>query len=195
MNFDEIYAPEHARRAVEVALAGEHSIMFIGRWQSAGDELVQYIKQQDEYATAHFATLCPCGFWGSETHECTCSLEMVGQWQADHFGEHNSHDIYLELYDEPVDVIMDFLAGRRKPEPEEKVLERIQNMSRYRDLSMTEDVEVLLRAAVKHYTMPARTAKRVLRVARTIANLAHSETIRMTHMAEAIQYRSQKWIA
>jgi predicted ATPase with chaperone activity len=195
MNFDEIYAPEHARRAVEVALAGEHSIMFIGRWQSAGDELVEYIIQQDEYATASFAPPCPCGFWGSEVEGCTCSVEMAARWQAKHFGERRPYDIYLDLPDEDPNKVIEFLAGHQVFEPEEKMLARIEGMSHYNDLSLDKAGEVLLKVAIRELQIPARTARRVIRVARTIANLAHSERIQTCHLAEAIQYRPGRRIA
>jgi predicted ATPase with chaperone activity len=189
MNFDEIYAPEYARRAVEVVLAGEHSIMFIGRWQSAGDELVQYIIQQDEYATASFAPPCPCGFCGSELKECTCTVEMAARWQAKYFGEKHPYDIYLDLPDDAPNKVIDFLVGRQVFEPEEKMLTRIGEMTHYNDLSLDKTSEVLLKAAIRKLHIPARTARRMIRVARTIANLAHSEKIQTCHLAEAIQYR------
>jgi magnesium chelatase family protein len=189
MKFHQIYAPPHARRAVEVALAGEHSIMFIGRWQSAGDELVQYIIQQDEYATARFMPPCPCGFWGSEVRECTCSVEMAARWQTKHFGEKHPYDIYLDLPDDDPDKVIDFLTGRQVFEPEEKMLARIEDMTHYNDLSLDKTSEVLLKAAIRELHIPARTARRVIRVARTIANLARSEKIQASHLAEAIQYR------
>jgi predicted ATPase with chaperone activity len=192
MRLDQIYASSFARRAVEVALAGEHSIMFIGRWQSAGSDLAQYMKQVDEYAVAHFAPLCPCGFWGSPDHECTCQPEIARQWREDHFGEHTPYDMYLELSQERLDRVMDFLTGRMLVEPEEKMLARIEEMARHTDLSLDVGVEVLLKAGIEYYDMPARVAQRVVRVARTIANLAHSEKIHMAHMAEAIQYRPRR---
>jgi predicted ATPase with chaperone activity len=189
MKFEEIYASPYARRAVEVALAGEHSIMFIGRWQSAGGELVQYIVQQDEYGTAHFCAPCPCGFWGSEVKECTCTVEMAVRWQAKHFSERHPYDIYLDLPDDDPNKVIDFLTGRQVFEPEEKMLARIEDMPHYNDLSLDKTSEMLLKAAIRELHIPARTARRVIRVARTIANLARSEKIQTCHLAEAIQYR------
>ena len=189
MNFDEIYAIEIARRAVEVAMAGDHSILFIGRWQSAGSELASYLRRQKPCLTAHFTTPCPCGFWGSEDRECTCSLEMVGHWHADQFGEHHPYDIYLELPDEDPDKVMDFLMGRYRFEPEAKMRERIENMTHHDDLGLDDTCEALLKAAVRQLRIPARTAQRVIELARTIANLARSEKIHAAHLAEAIQYR------
>jgi predicted ATPase with chaperone activity len=192
MRLDQIYASPFARRAVEVALAGEHSIMFIGRWQSAGPDLAQFIRQIDEYATADFAPPCPCGFWGDPAHECVCPPEIARRWQEDHFGEHAPHDMYLYLSPEPLGQAIDFLAGRKKFELDGIVLARIEEASRYTDLSLDKSVEVLLKAAMEYYDMPARVAQRVIRVARTIANLAHEEKIRQAHMAEAIQYRPRR---
>ena len=52
-----------------------------------------------------------------------------------------------------------------------------------------EAAEDLLKTAMSHYGLSARTYHRILKVARTVADLDDSNEIRGTHMAEAIQYR------
>jgi hypothetical protein len=189
MNPDKIYVTEHARRAAEVALAGDHPIVFIGRWESGARDLVTWMREQKPCLRANFITPCPCGCWSSEVKECTCSLEMVGDWHASNFGERNMYDIYLEVPDDNPNQVLDFLVGRKRFEPEESILARIENMTHHDDLSIDDAGEALLKAAIRQLNIPARTAQRVLLVARTIANLAHAEKIHTAHLAEAIQYR------
>ena len=54
---------------------------------------------------------------------------------------------------------------------------------------MTSEAEQLLRAAVESMHMSMRAHQRILKVARTIADLDHQETIQAQHLAEAVQYR------
>lgn len=59
-----------------------------------------------------------------------------------------------------------------------------------RHCSVNEDAEKLLEMAINKLGLSARAYSRVLKVARTIADLAGAESIEASHIAEAIQYRS-----
>ena len=56
--------------------------------------------------------------------------------------------------------------------------------------TISEDVRMLLRSAIQQLSLSARAYDRILKVARTIADLSHSDEIAVPHVAEAIQYRT-----
>ena len=151
---------------------------------------------------------CPCGFFGDPVKECTCSLSMVSRYQKRLSGP------LLDRIDIHVDVPRveyDKLTDDRLGEPSEMVRARVEKARRLQrqrfadsGLSCNADMgpaEVrqycqvdeggrsLLRAAMQQLQMSARAFHRVLKLARTIADLAGAENIETAHLAEAIQYR------
>jgi magnesium chelatase family protein len=151
---------------------------------------------------------CPCGYFGDPTRECTCPMSMVSRYQKRLSGP------LLDRIDIHIDVPrVDYekLTDSRLGEPSEKMRQRVEKArraqrARFADgkLSCNADMgpaEVreycqvddagrsLLRAAMEQLQMSARAFHRVLKLGRTIADLAGSETIQTAHLAEAIQYR------
>ncbi|MCJ7620424.1 MAG: YifB family Mg chelatase-like AAA ATPase, partial [Anaerolineae bacterium] len=151
---------------------------------------------------------CPCGYFGDPTRECTCPMSMVSRYQKRLSGP------LLDRIDIHIDVPrVDYekLTDSRLGEPSEKMRQRVEKArraqrARFADgkLSCNADMgpaEVreycqvddagrsLLRAAMEQLQMSARAFHRVLKLGRTIADLAGSETIQTAHLAEALQYR------
>jgi magnesium chelatase family protein len=151
---------------------------------------------------------CPCGYFGDPTRECTCPLSMVSRYQKRLSGP------LLDRIDIHIDVPrVDYekLTDERLGEPSERIRVRVEKArrrqrERFADgrLSCNADMgpaEVreycqiddagrsLLRAAMDQLQMSARAFHRVLKLGRTIADLAGSETIETAHLAEALQYR------
>ncbi len=157
---------------------------------------------------------CPCGYYGSPSHECTCSSGMIARYQKRISGPLIDRiDIHIDV--PPVDY--DKLSGDRLGEPSASVRARVEaarEMQRTRfagastrQLHCNSDMgpaqvrqycqidqagKSLLRAAMQQLHMSARAYHRILKLSRTIADLAGSESIDTPHIAEAIQYRPRK---
>ena len=152
---------------------------------------------------------CPCGFFGHPTRNCTCSQNMVSKYLNRVSGPMLDRlDLHIEV--PPVD--FEALSSTQVEETSEQIRERvnrarqIQN-ERYKDEGITcnarltpsllkkycqlsDDAAALLQASFDNLGMSARAYDRILKVARTVADLDGSENIEMLHMAQALQFRS-----
>jgi len=151
---------------------------------------------------------CPCGFFGDPVHPCSCTSTSVTRYQKRISGP------ILDRIDIHIDVPRveyEKLSDSRLGEPSEQVRERVEQarqlqVGRFegRGLSSNADIgprevrefcglepegERLLRTAVARMQLTARAYHRVLKLARTIADLACQERIQPVHLAEALQYR------
>ena len=154
---------------------------------------------------------CPCGFFGDPVRECRCSHSTVTRYQKRISGPLIDRiDIHLDV----PRIDYDQLADRRAGEPSCAVRERVEVVRRiqadrfagtailtnadmgpkevqqYAELDAAG--ENLMRAAVRQLSLSARAYHRVLKLARTIADLAAAESIRTEHIAEALQYRPRQ---
>ena len=152
---------------------------------------------------------CPCGFYGDATHECTCAPLAIQRYRSRISGPLLDRiDIHIEVPAVRYKELTDRSAG----EPSEKIRERV-NRARERQLRRFHGMtfycnaqmgarelhahcqveaagERLLELAINRLGLSARAYTRILKVARTIADLDESESIRAQHISEAIQYRS-----
>lgn len=191
LQWDEIVAQHHAKRAAEVAMAGMHSIFLLGVNTSQAEDLAAWTRARG--ACQAIASLpCPCGWYGDADRSlCTCEYEAIGAYQEEHFpGE---VDIWLEM---PSIRAYDIEAHKQRgAEPGWKVEERIMMAwtrmagGGYQSLAIDAAGESLVNAAVRHLSLTDAQKERMIRVARTIATLAGEKTIQTSHLAEACQYR------
>ena len=152
---------------------------------------------------------CPCGFYGHPTRKCTCTSHAVNRYLGRISGPMLDRlDLHIEV--PPVDY--ESLKTTGKEETSEEIRKRvnaarqIQN-KRYEGTGitcnarllpsmlsefcqMTEDAEALLKASFDRLGMSARAYDRILKVARTIADLNSSEIIEKEHIFSAISFRS-----
>lgn len=153
---------------------------------------------------------CPCGNLGNPNAECSCTPQQVQRYMARISGPLLDRiDIHVEV----AAVRYRDLAARRCGETSAVVRGRVvqardvqmTRFARRHDLFKNADMNSrdigtwcvvdsagteILKSAMQRLGLSARAYDRILKVSRTIADLAHSPTIEATHLAEAIQYRS-----
>jgi magnesium chelatase family protein len=153
---------------------------------------------------------CACGYYGDAVHVCRCAEADVERYRSRVSGPLLDRiDIHLEV---PTVPYRD-LVGADAEEPSAVVrqrveLARVRQRQRFRDrpglyanahmtardlrryCPLSEPVEGLLREAVARLGLSARAYHRVLKIARTIADLAGADELATSHVSEAIQYRS-----
>ena len=153
---------------------------------------------------------CPCGYYTDTSHDCTCSPGQISKYMSKISGPLLDRiDIHIEVpslkYQE--------LSEKRLGEPSGVIRERVKRareiqLERYKNrkrifcnahlqpkdirkyCEIDESSEELLRTAITRFGLSARAYDRILKVARTIADLEEKERIESEHISEAIQYRS-----
>jgi len=156
---------------------------------------------------------CPCGYAGDDRRECTCSMSMVKRYQNRISGPLMDRiDIHLEVMRVPFQK----LSGLDGGEPSSAIRQRVEqtrviqaerlvplnkeNMLVNGDMGpaevqqfcqVDEEGTGLMRSAMQQMNLSARAYHRVLKLSRTIADLAGEGEIRVEHLAEALQYRSR----
>ncbi|HCB02555.1 MAG TPA: magnesium chelatase, partial [Anaerolineae bacterium] len=151
---------------------------------------------------------CPCGYYGDSQKPCTCAPAVVTKYQKRISGPMLDRiDIHIEV----PRVDYEKLSGNKLGETSETIRQRVQNardiqIKRFAnsDIVCNSDMRVgeirqycnlqaegqsLMRAAMSQMNLSARAYHRILKLARTIADLAGSKEIQSPHLAEALQYR------
>lgn len=153
---------------------------------------------------------CPCGYFNHPEKECTCSPQMVQRYLNKVSGPLLDR---IDLHVEVTPVSFNELSSERTSEHSDVVRERVmkareiqekrfgENEGIYSNAQMSSKLlkeicainnigQTLLKTAMDKLNLSARAYDRILKVARTIADLDGSEAIKPEHLAEAIQYRS-----
>ena len=152
---------------------------------------------------------CPCGYAMDPVRQCTCLDQQVRRYLMRISGPLLDRiDIHVEVPRLKEDELM----AQPKGEPSSAIRERVagvREVQRQRFAGrglfcnaqmhskhlrefcrLSEDVKALLKTAIQQLNLSARAYDRVLKLARTIADLAGAPDIGVTHAAEAFQYRS-----
>lgn len=151
---------------------------------------------------------CPCGYYGDPVKECKCSPGEVSRYQKRISGPLLDRiDIFVEVPRIEYEKLTDERMGERSEAVRSRVeaARQIQR-KRFEGATTTYNSEMtplevkafcrvepqaqsLLRVAMRQLSLSARSFHRILKLARTIADLESSDSIRANHLAEAIQYR------
>ncbi len=152
---------------------------------------------------------CPCGYYGDPTHECVCTSHQIRRYRGRLSGPLLDRlDIHIEVPAVPVKELSGITPSESSAHIRTRVVKARQlQLTRYHHertinnaqlkprqvkkyCQLNDDGQALLDQAVTRLGLSARAYGRILRVSRTIANLAESENIQPSHVAEAIQYRT-----
>ena len=152
---------------------------------------------------------CPCGFYGSKDKECTCTPEAISRYMGKISGPLLDRiDIQIEV----TPVKYQKIASEEKIESSEVIKHRVDSarkiqLDRYKQYGIFSNSELtpslsniyckldlkskgIVQNAFERLGLSARGYERILKVARTIADLDEKENIEAKHIAEAIQYGS-----
>ena len=153
---------------------------------------------------------CPCGYYGDPTHTCVCTPGQRMKYMNRISGPMLDRiDLQIELTPVPFKDISKVQPGEPSAAIRERVIKaRNIQEQRFKDVKgvycnaqMTERMihkyaepdeagVQMLRMAMERLSLSARAYNRILKVARTIADLAGSEKVESMHLAEAIGYRN-----
>ncbi|MGN1421573.1 MAG: YifB family Mg chelatase-like AAA ATPase [Eubacterium sp.] len=152
---------------------------------------------------------CPCGFYGHPTKECSCTDAAKKRYMDKISGPILDRiDIHIEVA--PVEY--EQLSGKGNEEKSEEIKSRVNKaraiqQKRFKGTNvscnakmtprmtkefcvLSDDANALLKASFERLGLSARAYDKILRIARTIADLDGAEDIEISHIAEALQYRS-----
>ncbi len=153
---------------------------------------------------------CPCGYYNHPDKECVCGPGVVQRYLSKISGPLLDR---IDLHVEVTPVSFDQMTGNRPAETSETIRERVIKArqiqtDRFADQPgiysnammpsqmvkelclISEAGRTLLKTAMERLGLSARAYDRILKVSRTIADLAATDEIKIEHLAEAIQYRS-----
>ena len=153
---------------------------------------------------------CPCGYYGDPLHKCTCTPGQISRYLSKISGPLLDRiDIHCEIQAVPFAQLSKMQPGEPSTSHRERVIKaRLIQEERFKDYKnvhcnaqMTErmlhkfaepdDASLeMLRMAMEKLSLSARAYSRILKVARTIADLEGSEKVQSQHIAEAIGYRN-----
>ncbi|UCD17425.1 MAG: YifB family Mg chelatase-like AAA ATPase [Candidatus Zixiibacteriota bacterium] len=211
----------------EVSLA-HHGVLFLDEIAEFHKDVLEVMRQpmEDGQVTLSRATTtltypanfmlaaamnpCPCGYYGDNNHDCTCTVAAIQRYMArisgpllDRIDIHITvpsvkfNDLSSEACGEKSNIIRNRINAARKRQLERFTDEKaifcnahMQSKDIREYCPVDEKSKSLLGLAITRQGLSARAYDRILKVSRTIADLENTANIETTHIAEAIHYRS-----
>lgn len=153
---------------------------------------------------------CPCGYYNHPTHQCHCTPLQRLRYKGKISGPLLDRiDIQIEVTPVPVSALAEAPSGEHSEDIRRRVIAaRDRQTARYRDVpgihcnaqmtramleryaTLDEESNTTLTRAMKRLDLSARAYDRILRVARTIADLEGADQISSAHIKEAVSYRN-----
>jgi predicted ATPase with chaperone activity len=173
-----IHGNEMAKRAVQVAAAGRHSILFVGPANS-GKTMLRAVCLELGLDATFEARPCSCGNYGDPRADCHCTGRQIERT----FAKFPVVDITVQVF---------------RPSDRERGIQgtslahmddHIAQAKHFKSVDLDEHSANLLKAATAELGLDPAALERIIRVARTIANLDQSKRIGPSHTCEAINYR------
>lgn len=154
---------------------------------------------------------CPCGNLGHRTRKCTCSEYQIIQYRSKISGPLDDRiDMHIEIFPVPYEELIDGDGKNRKRTDSMQMRSAVEaarsiQIDRYRKerisynsqltpplvrkyCALNRESEQLLKMAYETYSLTARSGFKIIKLARTIADLGQEENISAAHVAEAISY-------
>ncbi|MBQ4049807.1 MAG: YifB family Mg chelatase-like AAA ATPase [Clostridia bacterium] len=194
--------PEYPRAALEILRQPlEDNVITVAR-------AMRTVEYPASFMLVASMNPCPCGYFGSKSKDCTCSPSQIIRYRSRVSGPLMDR---IDLHIEVDNVSYGELTDEEESESSSEIKKRVDKaravqLERYKDTDiycnsrmnqkmlkkyckLDEAGEKLLKIAFERFSMSARSYTRVLKVARTIADLEGAENITAMHVTEAISFR------
>jgi predicted ATPase with chaperone activity len=189
MKYNEIIGQEHAKRAIEIALMGNHSIKFIGNEEA--EELKAVCDELKIEAMA--IKPCDCGNYNDQYpyQDCVCTAGELRRFYKNKKWQ-SQYDLTIETKKPQANKIINAIYGKNDGEKYEEMIKRVEIAKeiKVKDEIKDEQAKNLLETAIKqNYLKTKGVIFSTIAVAKTIAKLDGKNSITACAIAEALQYR------